>query len=254
MDGGAKSDLQALHVAVARIKLALRDYRGFVNFIDKVEEALHPQWRDRFARVARTLRAKEFPDYGAEKCFCIGLSKTGTSSIAKALADIGFLTSHYFNAFTFELLTTEDAYYFDALTDTSICPDFEALFHLFPNSKFIYTTRPMQDWLGSYERHDRRYMRCTDFPSLRQRVTTPGLTRYGTTLARSAVSIFYRHPDPETARLRFEERVHAFFAGPRAARLLVFDVFSGDGWDKLCGFLGRPVPDRPFPWENPDAR
>ena len=31
-------------------------------------------------------------------------------------------------------------------------------------------------------------------------------------------------------------------------RLLVFDV--ADGWAPLCGFLGLPVPDEPFPRTN----
>lgn len=24
----------------------------------------------------------------------------------------------------------------------------------------------------------------------------------------------------------------------------------GDGWEPLCEFLGKPVPDEPFPWVN----
>lgn len=33
-----------------------------------------------------------------------------------------------------------------------------------------------------------------------------------------------------------------------ASRLLVFDV--KEGWDPLCNFLARPVPDTPFPHIN----
>ena len=33
-----------------------------------------------------------------------------------------------------------------------------------------------------------------------------------------------------------------------AERLLVFDV--RDGWEPLCKFLGKPVPDEPFPNGN----
>ena len=32
--------------------------------------------------------------------------------------------------------------------------------------------------------------------------------------------------------------------------LLVFDLPKGDGWEKLCGFLGHEVPDKPFPHAN----
>ena len=30
-------------------------------------------------------------------------------------------------------------------------------------------------------------------------------------------------------------------------RLLVMDIPAGDGWEKLCPFLGVPIPDAPFP-------
>ena len=35
-----------------------------------------------------------------------------------------------------------------------------------------------------------------------------------------------------------------------AERLLVMDLTAGDSWEKLCGFLGLPVPDAPFPHEH----
>jgi hypothetical protein len=34
-------------------------------------------------------------------------------------------------------------------------------------------------------------------------------------------------------------------------RLLVMRL--GDGWEPLCKFLGKPVPDEPFPWANDGA-
>jgi hypothetical protein len=37
----------------------------------------------------------------------------------------------------------------------------------------------------------------------------------------------------------------------RPDALLVVDWEAGDGWGPLCRFLGRPVPDVPFPHENP---
>jgi hypothetical protein len=43
--------------------------------------------------------------------------------------------------------------------------------------------------------------------------------------------------------------VLAFFAD-KPGRLLRFDLWAGHGWAELCGFLGLPVPDRPFPHRN----
>jgi hypothetical protein len=36
----------------------------------------------------------------------------------------------------------------------------------------------------------------------------------------------------------------------REGDLLVIDLCGGEGWDALCRFLGLPVPDGPFPWED----
>jgi hypothetical protein len=58
----------------------------------------------------------------------------------------------------------------------------------------------------------------------------------------------------EPDRYRFikeshETNVRSYFAG-RPDKLLVFDVSQGDGWQQLCAFLGRPVPDESFPHLN----
>lgn len=50
---------------------------------------------------------------------------------------------------------------------------------------------------------------------------------------------------------RFERHVAEVRAYVPEDRLLVFEV--KDGWAPLCAFLGRPVPDEPFPRENDAA-
>jgi hypothetical protein len=48
---------------------------------------------------------------------------------------------------------------------------------------------------------------------------------------------------------RHNKEVLEYFA-KRPDDLLVFDLPKGDGWDKLCPFLGHDVPDEPFPHAN----
>ena len=36
----------------------------------------------------------------------------------------------------------------------------------------------------------------------------------------------------------------------RPGDFLVINIPAGEGWDKLCPFLGLPVPDAPFPLKN----
>jgi hypothetical protein len=46
-----------------------------------------------------------------------------------------------------------------------------------------------------------------------------------------------------------EENVRRYFAD-RPDDLLVFDLAQADKWEPLCGFLGLPVPDEPYPHHN----
>ena len=45
---------------------------------------------------------------------------------------------------------------------------------------------------------------------------------------------------------RHNEAVKEYFKD-RPDDLLVLDVCAGDGWEKLCPFLEKAVPDKPFP-------
>ena len=54
---------------------------------------------------------------------------------------------------------------------------------------------------------------------------------------------------PERFRYVFRkhiEDVRRHFAG-RPDKLIELDIPAGDGWEKLCPFLGRPIPEQPFP-------
>jgi hypothetical protein len=48
---------------------------------------------------------------------------------------------------------------------------------------------------------------------------------------------------------RHNAEVLAHFKG-RPRDLLVMNVDNGDGWDKLCRFLGCPIPATPYPLMN----
>jgi 3'(2'), 5'-bisphosphate nucleotidase len=48
---------------------------------------------------------------------------------------------------------------------------------------------------------------------------------------------------------RFVAGVMEYFRG-RPGDLLVLNVAAGEGWDRLCPFLGKAVPDMPFPKAN----
>jgi hypothetical protein len=60
-------------------------------------------------------------------------------------------------------------------------------------------------------------------------------------------------PDRFLAAYRRHDRaVKDHFAG-REEDLLILNVCGGDGWNKLCSFLNKPVPSKSFPKSNVTA-
>ena len=164
------------------------------------------------------------------KIFGIGLAKTGTTSLNDAfailaLASIGCPES---------IAATRR---FDAATDGIVADQFEALDRAFPGSKFIYTIRDRESWLNSYTRYHGR--KQSPMPGH----TDMMLRLYGTTgTERETLLAAYE---------RHEKHVLAYFKD-RPDDLLVMDICGGRAdWEKLCKFIGKPVPDVPFPSSNP---
>ena len=109
----------------------------------------------------------------------------------------------------------------------------------------MLTTRPYEEWADAFT----RYFRATiGGPELEGRWR-------GETIEASAerrrvhLALYWRHGSLRAAWDAYEERVARFFAD-KPGRLLHFDIFAGDGWEKLCAFLGRDIPAAPFPWRN----
>lgn len=61
-----------------------------------------------------------------------------------------------------------------------------------------------------------------------------------------------RQDDPEHAKQVFNDYIEQVKADVPANKLLVFEV--KDGWKPLCEFLGKDVPDTPFPHVNDSAQ
>jgi hypothetical protein len=91
------------------------------------------------------------------KVFGIGLSQTGTQSLAQALTRLGFNVIHspddevtlrelMIGNYNFSILKD-----FDGITDITVTPFYAQLDKLFPDSKFILTVRDKESWLRSLE-------------------------------------------------------------------------------------------------------
>ncbi len=183
------------------------------------------------------------------KVFGIGLSRTGTTSLHHALLSLGYKSYHWGVPEENRMATLEDCYFCDALTDLTASFMFETLYHTFPDAKFIYTTRPLENWLPAIKKHN-------GLPSpvpLRIRLnrnsvvfnSTVPVAQHRTTLFKAVHHNLYTgHDTWEDAFLAHDKRVKTFFADKPKDKFLEFDVQgAGHGWAELTSFLGRKKPE-----------
>ena len=184
-------------------------------------------------RAAETVSGRErgFTDRCSQrmKVFGIGLSRTGTTSLAQALDLLGFRSYH--SPASIGLVLDHDA-----LVDTPVAIGYQFLDLMFPGSKFILTDRKEEDWLRSCEIYwSRNLQEQTEFC----RKLHTGLYR----------SVPFSAEKFSEARQRHIAGVKEYFAD-RPDDLLELRICDGDGWEPLCRFLERPVPAAPFPHQN----
>ena len=165
------------------------------------------------------------------KVFGVGAHRTGTTSLMRALRVLGYRTSHWKDRHEINADLERGRYRLslmervDAVSDLPIPSIFRELDAAFPDARFILTIRHPDEWLASVERHAR-----------------------GRILEHEEQAFYGRSRfDAEAFRSRFEahnREVVEHFAG--RSDLLVVNIPAGDGWDRLCAFLGEELPD-PLP-------
>ncbi len=171
------------------------------------------------------------------KVFCIGFHKTGTTSLDKALTILGYRVMGCFGIHDTDLAETvlgrciEYGHQFDAFQDNPWPILFKELDAKFPGSKFILTRRPVEKWLASIVNH------ASSEPSEMRRWI------YGVPSPLGHEEIYRER------YLRHYNEVEVHFQN-RQDDILELDLPGGEGWEKLCPFLGHPIPDVPFPHAN----
>lgn len=174
------------------------------------------------------------------KVFGIGFHKTGTSSLAEALRILGYTVTGpngvedpeiARNLIPMVMKLTQE---FDAFQDNPWPIVFREMDEACPGSKFILTIRNDKQWINSV---------CNHFG---KKSTPMRKFIYGLGYPKGNERIYLkRYNDHNKEVLKyFDSRPHD---------LLVMDITKGDGWEKLCGFLGHDIPKRPFPKANTAA-
>jgi 3'-phosphoadenosine 5'-phosphosulfate (PAPS) 3'-phosphatase len=176
------------------------------------------------------------------KIFGIGLSKTGTTSLARALEILGYRTRDYMGVTKYtpgdlSSVDLEEIEANDAFTDTPIPSFYRELDTAFPGSKFILTVRDKEGWLRSCKKQfNQKLAAKQNEASIRVFEDL-----YGTAV--------FDEEHFSAGYDRFISSVEAYFKDS-PEDLLILNVSAGEGWEKLCPFLGKPIPDVPFPKAN----
>ena len=88
------------------------------------------------------------------KVFGIGLSRTGTKSLAAAMQILGYNTLHYCPLVNNRAsISLEDIKQYDAIISTKFYGIYSTLDLQYPNSKFILTTRDKEHWFSSISKY-----------------------------------------------------------------------------------------------------
>jgi len=161
------------------------------------------------------------------KIFGIGLGRTGTASLTRAMKILGYTVKH-------GTKTLWELKKYEFLSDISVSWMYEFLDKAFwmHEPKFILTVRDLNSWLKSNEVWDKRRGDGAIGAKF-NRFQNYGVMRYEEKAFRAT---YQRH----------NNNVVAYFQN-RPDDLLILDICGGEGWEKLCPFLEKPIPDVLFP-------
>lgn len=204
---------------------------------------------------------------GKVKYFCIGRNKTGTTSIKKAFADLGFPAGDQRTA---EILY--DKYYFKGEFGPIIeycksaqvfqdvpfsCPEtYKHLDKAYPGSKFILTIRDdPEQWYRSITRfHAKSFGTEGRVPTVddlkRATYVRPGFMYNTVRLHGTPEHDPYNKEIMIANYSRHIESVMEYFKD-RPSDLLVINLAETGAYRKFIEFLGVDSPYEDFPWENP---
>tara|TARA_R100000805_G_scaffold18598_2_gene23814 strand:+ start:80 stop:667 length:588 start_codon:yes stop_codon:yes gene_type:complete len=190
-----------------------------------------------------------------DKIFVLGYNKTGTKSLSDALSILGFKVYHtggggellesvYQHMKTkMKLLNDYDEY--EVFLDYPIYDPivFPHLVDDYPWARYISLTRPLDDYVESVLKDKIR--RLED-----------GIVDSWNWLGVGDKEVFENYPQYQKEWLKgkteFKHQSNLLWLKKRVnpKHILHMDITQGDGWDKLCKFLNREIPNVKFPYLN----
>lgn len=200
------------------------------------------------------------------KVFCIGLNKTGTTSLNKAMQDLGYVSGNQHKAeklihtwairdFKRIIRYCYSAQFFQDIP-FSLPYTYVSLDQAFPGSKFILTIRDSpDDWYNSLTSfHAKMWGKDGKLPT-KEDLKNSFYGKLGGPW--EANRLFYNTPenDPYNKEklkdfyIQHNKNVIDYFRH-RSADLLILNVADKKAYTKLCDFLRIENEEKEFPWEN----
>lgn len=165
------------------------------------------------------------PYYQHPKVVNIGIGRTGTTSLSQAMSYLGYES--------IDCLTSIDDvhgshYISDGLTSLYI----KDILSLYPDALLIWSNRDKESWMRSAKFKFSQPPPNSIYRDIR-------IQLYG--------SDYFNE---DTYSKTYDRNIELYNSLRKDRCILPFNLFEGDGWDKLCDFLYKPIPAIPFPHLN----
>ena len=175
------------------------------------------------------------------KIFGVGLQRSGTTSLAHALVDMGYKTCHY-------VVHDDEIKMADAIVDAPVFSDYAKLDAEYPGSKFICTVRNLDQWARSFkikvvDKHIQNNTKPTTM-NLRCNHAVFG------TLDRTYLT------NLDFLKQKHDEHIKALseYFSNKKDHFLILAIDEDNAMEKLASFLGRPFQLTLFPHDlNPST-
>ncbi|KAI9272390.1 P-loop containing nucleoside triphosphate hydrolase protein [Helicostylum pulchrum] len=193
--------------------------------------------------------------------------RTGTESLRYALDILGYNTHHMKCFFTDPNLDCDGFYNachnreeadwdklladYDALTDFSAATFYYDLYKKYPDAKVILSVRPVDSWYTSVK--NTIFRTIEELPDPEEGSKQFDILRLCKTVCLDG-KLF--NPESflkeEEIKQMYRDHIEEVKKNIPEDQLLVVEL--GEGWERMCKFLGKDVPDVPYPKSNSTAQ
>lgn len=184
------------------------------------------------------------------KIFVFGFNKTGTKSLESALSTIGFVHCPFeavwgiFDNIKDNKPILDNIDIWDVYSDYPIYEPkvFSHLVDEYPSAKFISLTRNLDDYVESVLKHKIRDLEN-------------GVNDSWNWLGIGDKKSYKNYPQYQKewvkGRAEFKHSSNIRLLNKKKINYLDMNICdNNDGWEKLCKFLDRPIPNKDFPHLN----